>query len=324
MKIRSTILAALLVLQLVIAGGLLYASHSKKVTRPEGMLLTFDPAAISKVEIADSDEASVVLSKNGDKWQLPDNSNVPADGTKMDALVTAMSELQTGWAVATKASSHAQLEVAEDDHQRRVKLYEGDQLVGDLYIGTSPGMRRVHARKVDTDEVYSVALNSYDMPAATADWLQKDILAAKEITALSLADAKLSKQDDAWQIAIGESEAVAADDGKVNALTGAIQRLRVQDVAAGLPADATPVSVSVTAEGGELEYQLVEAGEEYYASRSDIDAVFTIQKSDYESIANVSADELKVDPEPAEPEATETQTSGETTTPASGESEVKE
>jgi hypothetical protein len=335
MTIRSTILAALLVVQLVVAGGLLYASHSKKVTRPDGVLLEFDTATVDRIEIADGvDDSSVRLTKNGDDWLLPDNSNVPANTEKMQNLVSAMADLQTGWAVATKPASHAQLEVAEDDHQRRVKLYNGDELVGDLYVGTSPGMRRVHARKADADEVYSVALNSYDMPAASADWLQKDLLAATDITALGIGNATLAKQEDAWQLSAGDGEPVAADDGKVNALTGALSRLRVQDVAAELPAEATPVSISVTSADGELAYQLVEAGEDYYITRADIDAVFTIQKSDYESIANVSVDDLKVEVVEEDPPAEDSANTAEsgssessTAAPASStetETQVKE
>ena len=52
MTTKSTILAALLVVQLVVAGGLLYANHTKKVTRPDGVLLEFDAAAVDKVELS--------------------------------------------------------------------------------------------------------------------------------------------------------------------------------------------------------------------------------------------------------------------------------
>lgn len=302
MKTGSTLLSVLLVVQLAVAGGLLYASHSNKVTRPQGALLEYDPAVIDRLEIAAGADQTIVLGKLDGQWQLPDNRGVPVQSGKVEALIESMAELETGWAVATKSSSHAQLEVAEADYQRRVKLFRDDQLSADLYIGSSPGMRRVHARTVDSDDVYSVALNSYDMPVTTADWLQKDLIAATDITVLTLADAMLAKQDDNWLMTTSEGEAIAVDPGKVNALTGALQRLAVQDIVSELPTDARVVTIGVSAAAGDLEYELYEIGQDYFVSRNDIDAVFSIQKADYESIG-VSADDLKPDPPAADDEA---------------------
>ena len=105
--------------------------------------------------------------------------------SRVNTLLDSLAAARTGWAVATRDESHLQLLVAEDKFNRKVSLFSNDEEVSKLFVGSSPGLRRSHARVADVVDVYSVALNDYDIPASTAEWIEKDILAIDTIDEFS-------------------------------------------------------------------------------------------------------------------------------------------
>ena len=50
-----------------------------------------------------------------------------------------------------------------------------------MLLGTSPGFRKVHVRRPNEKEIYTVNLNTYDMPVADTEWLDKALLSAKDV-----------------------------------------------------------------------------------------------------------------------------------------------
>ncbi len=64
-----------------------------------------------------------------------------------------------------------------------------DKVVGDLYLGTSPGFKKVHARRADSDDIYAITFANYEATARTDDWLDKALLKPTgDVTAVTRPD----------------------------------------------------------------------------------------------------------------------------------------
>ncbi|MCX4029250.1 DUF4340 domain-containing protein [Endozoicomonas sp. SM1973] len=304
----KTWLTGLLAIQLVLVAGLFWSNEYQQQQNIQQRLFSFKQADVNKVVISDSDN-SVSISKVNGQWLLPDVANLPANVDKLTDVLAKLKSIQTGWPVATTTSSHERFEVSEDKFQRQVQLYQGDKLVGELLVGTSPGFRKVHIRKPEEDVVYTAKLNSYELPAKGDDWLDKSLLAAggvDKIKSIKGADYYLEKSGDSWTFAINKQPLLSSetidtklDVEKAKQLAKTFTNFQVQGVAKSPPkadnTDNKQVTIEVVTEKGSFSYQLTTVKDKYFAKRSDIDQTFTISKYDYERIAQIGLSQLAAD-----------------------------
>jgi len=232
---RIAWLAGLLVVQLLIVAALLMGRGDFRQP-DQGTLFDFDRAAIDRLVITES-ENQVELARRDAQWQLPDT--VPADAAKIEDLLDKLAALRAPWPIATTAGAQARFEVAEGNHQRRVRLETGGQAVAELYLGTSPGFRRLHARLPGRDEIYEVELTHFQLPANPDEWLDRGLLQAQgEIAAIAREGVwRLARSDEGWMLEDG-----AADSSAAEQLAARFANLRVlgladaDELAADLPA----------------------------------------------------------------------------------------
>ncbi|OED35644.1 hypothetical protein AB833_29615 [Chromatiales bacterium (ex Bugula neritina AB1)] len=296
MKTIQTILVAVLIAQLLFAGGLYYSKKAKAVVRPEGALVEFDSAGIDRIEIEDQ-QGKVVLARSDNGWGLPEYGDLPVQSSKVSAVLDSLNGVKTGWAVATRASSHPQLEVAEDDFTRRVKLSSDEQIAADVFIGTSPGLRRSHARRAGNDEVYAIAINSYDLPADRSQWLAKDILSTEAEIDIVIEGNTLQRVDGEWKLTDAEGIQQNAKQDSAEDLVSAVKTLRVLDIADDQPDDATETTLMTTAGDQTLTYTFLADNGNYIVRRSDIDSPFKITRTVYEKLAEFDVTQLLPDVE---------------------------
>ena len=188
------ILAILLVAQVVFAVGMSFTGPSLTAVRPDTPLLELAENAVDRLTIEGSDNQQLALSRQGEEWVLPEKGNFPADQTRIDRLLDQLSGLKRGLPVATTKGAQKRFRVSDDAFERRVTLSRGDETLSKLYLGTSPGMRRVHARTSDDDAVYTVDFGVYDAPGNSEDWEDKSVLqiSRSEIGKIILAGLTLS------------------------------------------------------------------------------------------------------------------------------------
>ena len=286
-----TWLSIALAVQLIIAGGLLAAHRQSSTEDVAQPLLASARDSIDRIVIS-TDESSVTLTKAEDQWRMDGQENLPVAESKLEGVIDQIETAKAGWPVARTDSSRERLEVADDKYQKRLQLYSGDEMVSDLYVGTSPGFHKVHVRRAGEDEVYAVVLNSYDLTAKTDDWLDKEVLKVDEITQIKGADFNLKNVDNSWTFVNEDNqEALELDKDKAKELASAISSLRVQGIA-DRTLDETPVEIAVSGSDGEVKYQFAENDNKYYVTRSDIGAVFTLNKFDYERITKFNRNQL--------------------------------
>lgn len=295
----TSLLGGLLVAQLVLAGALMLGRDAGTVeARP---LLNFPASEVDRIVIDDNSNSSTLQLADG-QWQLAEAGSLPANSSRISGLLDNLTALSTTWPVASTTASHERFEVAEDKFQRRLRLYQDEQLLGEYYFGTAPAFRQTHGRRADEDEVYALAINNFDLPGDSNDWLDKSLVSAGGPESIEGPDFALSRNGEQWQLADGPGSAALAEPDlkEVDALVSALANLRVlrvEDAPAG-----EVVQLAVSAEDGQWRYEFVQADSKYYVRRSDRPQSFTISQSDFERIAGKRRADLTASELPPLPE----------------------
>jgi hypothetical protein len=277
------LLGGLLAAQLVLAAALSFNTLRERGADASAPLLDFPVADVDRIVIDDDAMKSTTLARAGEGWQLDSLSDLPANNAKTDGLLQSLADLRTTMPVVSTAAGRARFEVTEDKFQRRLRLYDGEKLLGEYFFGTSPGFRRTHGRRAEDDAVYALAFNNFDLPGDGNDWLNKSLLAAEKPQSVRGADFELRKNGDAWSLADVEA-AEQLDVAKVNELVSALESLRVLRAEDTMP-EGDWVEIGVSGAGTEWQYEFLDADGKYYVKRSDQQRAFTISQTDYERIA---------------------------------------
>jgi len=269
------ILSGLLLVQLVLAVAINRSSDEYGAFQPKQKLLAFDKAAVDGLRIEDG-STQVALERVKGHWQLPKEQGFPADQAGVEALLKKLAALDKGWPVATSASATRRFKVAKDRFERRLTLLSGDQTLAQLYVGSSPGYRKVYVRPAGEQAVYSVPFNSWEASAKETDWIDKGLLSldAKGIVAIELPGIELQRQDKQWRLADqGKDEKLAKD--AVERLVRQLSGLRIEAPAVKQKLPEKPLlEVKVTRKQGDpLNYRFYQdqQGKDYIVQRSDIE-----------------------------------------------------
>lgn len=293
----GTVLGALLAGQLLIVAVLL-AAQAGGVREPEPFL-SFDAEAADSVEVSNED-GSVRLAREGELWTLEDG--LPADDSKVTEMLDKLADAAGGWPVATSDGAAERFEVTEDGHQRHIRIAAGDDHLADIYLGTSPGFRRVHARHAAGGDVYAIDFSNYEAGVKAGDWLERTLLRPEgtlsRIERTGENGFTLTRtDDDVWDA--GEA---TLDVDEVQTFVGRFTGLSVTGTSdAELPEEAT-ATFHLTDDEGLQELALYQQDDDYTATSNRIAGQFEVASYIAERM-NVTLADLM--PEPEEPEDTE-------------------
>ena len=269
-------------------------------------LLKLAEEQVDRLLISDAD-SKLEMRRDGDAWRMPEYHNLAVQDSLAERLLAELPGTSRGFPIAGSSGAKQRFEVAEDNFQRRVQYFAGEEQLAQLFLGTSPGFRQIHVRPGQEDLVYSIEFNSYDVPVNSTHWLDKTLLQVEEPSAISGVDYRIQRSDGQWR---GEDGA-AASETAVESLTNGLASLRVTGAAdaettAILEEMAAPPVLSVSAGDTAYDYHLYEIEGAYYLRRSDIPVFFALSKFDYDRLNDSNASTLFPPPEEdaaAEPES---------------------
>ena len=273
-------LGGALVAQLAVAIGLeLFDARRAEFVVP-GPLLALDAGAVDTIGIGDG-ESQVTLTRDAlgsSEWTVMggDGPALPAAAAAIDAQLDRLAGLDGGLPVATSAAAREQLEVADDDHQRRVTLGSGGDTLATVFVGTSPGFRKAHVRLDGQDAIHAAELDVFELPATLDGWLDKALLAVPEPTRIAGEGWAIESAEDGWTL-VEAAEDETLDDAAVQRLVDAVTGLRVTGTveSTGVPTgDATVLTV--TGEGGGRTLTVRADDDAPTVRRDDIDADFML------------------------------------------------
>ncbi len=209
------ILSGLLILQIILAA---VAFWPREVTAVESGPLFAELAdtEIVRLTITDNEGNVADLQRQGDDWVLASGGGYPADAAKIEPILERIAAAQTNRQVTTTAASHRQLQVAEDNFVRRIKLETGSGAAYTFYLGSTASANATHVRRAGDDPTYLVNdLSVWELTPTASNWIDAEYVALDRngVTAVTLQNAngtfsfnKIS--DEAWtlnDLAEGES-----------------------------------------------------------------------------------------------------------------------
>ena len=128
------------------------------------------------IESKSAESTRIVLKKKEGTWVLPDAYDAPAESARVSSLLDRLVALKRGLPIATSESALRRFKVVDGDFERRLVLSAGDRLLGTVYFGSSPGLRKSDARTAEDRAVYAVDLPTYELPTDLGAWLDEDLL----------------------------------------------------------------------------------------------------------------------------------------------------
>jgi hypothetical protein len=180
------ILAVLLAAQLLLAAGIGLSDRGVTATSEPVALVSFDPKNIDRITLEGPEDAKVTLAKKDGNWVLPESAGFPANSNKVKQLFERLKALRSGTPVATSHGARERFKVSDDTFERRISLSRGDETLARLYLGSSPGMRLIHARNEADNGIHAVKLAAYDVPVTAAEWEDKSVLTLSKSTISSI------------------------------------------------------------------------------------------------------------------------------------------
>ena len=269
---NQRILIGILALQVILVA----AAFLNRLREPEvpEEFLSVQLEDVTAIQIT-SDQGKVELARReAGGWQLADGN--PADDEKVDRVFGDFVGIKGGWPVATSISSAERFEVADDAFQKRVVLTAGDDVLADVYLGSSPGYRSVHARLADSSSVYSIKFSNYELSTDISSWIYKKLLSAEgEVSKISRSDGfSLTKTADTWT----SEPAVELDLNEVKSFVDRFADLSIYDINETDVSSIDPINFALVDGSGEYSLKLFhdEENNDWIASSSRVDGMYSI------------------------------------------------
>jgi hypothetical protein len=284
---RIPLLTGLLVAQLLILAVLLLVGDEEGSVAE---LLSFEGTAVTALTIEDGDGNVVSLEQIDGQWQV---GELPAEAGKVEGVIESLAGGSASWPVATTESSQARFEVTEDAFQRRVAFAGESGELATLYLGSSPGFRRIHARQADSAAIFSIDFGVHELPTDASDWLDKQLLRTEAVASVTFpeGDVLARDEDGGWTV-----DGLAADAEAAGRYVDRIEGLSVLGVHEWDPDTVLgdPVSVAIQdSEGAHvLTFRFNDAADEYVLESDRLPGAFTVASYIVEQILVPAADLL--------------------------------
>ena len=300
MKKWITILSGLLLMQLVLALVINMGRQEYGAFQAQEKLLAFDTQAVDGLRIEDN-ENKLVLKKQEGKWLLPESGNFPVNADSVERLLEKLSAFEKGWPVATTSGAIQRFKVADDEFERKLTVLSGEEVLALIYVGTSPGFRKIHVRPVDENAVFSVAFNSWEANAKADDWIDKDLfkLDENEIKSVEMPGFVLQQEAGSLKIAdLNDTEQINVEESRslLSNLTGLrIQSLLGTEAKPEYRQDEPTLEIKVVGNDGEaLDYRFSkpQEGSYYVLKRSDQDHYVKVAEHTVNPISEMTREKL--------------------------------
>ena len=193
-------------------------------------LLSFSKNDISKIQLK-TKENTLSIIKEGDNWVLPSYHTFPVKTSKITDLLTNLSNLKKGWPVGKTAVASKQLKTTQEDSDKQLHLFKGDNIIHTIYFGTSPSFKKVHMRVDANKEIYLLPFETYRLRTDELSWRDDSLLQQdkNKISKVTLGAVELINNDNVWKLPdLKETEEMVSEE--VDRLLSAITNLRFDDI----------------------------------------------------------------------------------------------
>ncbi len=197
------ILSVVLLVQVALSIALFSFGNKSQAFATDEKLIDLKFESVDRIRIEDGDKQSVTMNKQEKRWILPDLYDFPVSAEKLDRIMNKLLNTSKGWPVATTAGAAKRFKVSKEVFERRIDFDKGEKTLKTLFIGTSPGFKKVHARLSGQNDVYAIAFSAFEASSKAGDWADKNFLNLNqsEITRIQLPSVEIERQDDKLVVA---------------------------------------------------------------------------------------------------------------------------
>ena len=307
-----TVLVTLLVAQGALALFLNMTGDDYSAYQPEEKLLTVDLKTVNAITIEDADK-TLRLEKSEKQWQLPALANFPVSEIKFEQVLGKLNQLEKGWPSAKTEEAAERFKVSTKQFERKLTLYKGEKAVQILFIGTSPGFRKVHVRIDGDNNIYTVEFSAFELSANANDWANQSLLhiSENELIKAEFPSFTLKREGDIFIVEnLKENEVTAQQEAR--ALAQKSERINYLQVLGNEDKESYNQSVPEFAyilhlkDGEQLTYSFSkpEGWEDYVLKRSDLGYFFKVSSETVKQIKGMGRGQLvTIKEEQSEPES---------------------
>lgn len=221
------LLLVLLLLQCAIAASIFWPDTIDENQLTQAPLAPFTATVVDEIRISDGFDNETLLMRDGQNWIMPDFNNLPVDIDRVDTLLQSITQRDGSWPIAQSLTARQRFQVADYHYQRRlIFLSEGESLAT-IYMGTSPGYRKVHARNENHDAIYSINFSNFEAPAFSGGWLDPRLLQVRVPLQIDTDFYNLYFENGAWLSRTGGSP----DEEELGSLLIALKTFQVDGIA---------------------------------------------------------------------------------------------
>ena len=253
-----------------------------------------EPYFLDEILVEDDEGNEAVLLKAGENWVLPDLTGLAVDPELIEALLQNVVHVDTSWPVANSVAARQRFALTDYNFLRRLTLIGKGEILGTIYLGKSPGFKKVYARNSSQNDIFALSFNSVDASGMEADWLDKSLLQIPSPHSISTDSYSLHKQETGW---LSDSGATP-DTRELDALLLALASIQVQGIARDKLQQtlsiATPeIKLTVKTVDAETHIALFTLGEQHYIQRSDYALFFTLSDYDFDRFSTLDTRRLR-------------------------------
>ena len=197
-----TLLSAVLAVQVILAAILFGYRGDTGAFHSDQSLLGLSQDGFDAVSIEQKDKPALTLKKDKDVWLLPGYFNVPVDNGKFDDFSRKLLALKTSWPVANTEDAAERFQVNKDKYERKIVFQKDGKPVKTLYLGTSPGFKKIHARIDGNNDIQSIDFAAFEASVTPEDWMKQDLakIDPSQISQIKGNDFTLVKADKDWAV----------------------------------------------------------------------------------------------------------------------------
>ena len=196
------LLLLLLVLQAGLVAWINLPSDDPGAFEADKPLLAVDAESMDAATIEQQGEAPLRMERKENRWVLPGKGDFPVSSAKLDQFTEKLLGAERSWPVGKTLVAARQFKVTPDQFERRVRFFRGTDVLGDVFLGSSPGFRKVHARLDGDSHTYAIDFNAFDAPVEADSWYDTEVLktAAEDIARIDLGAYALRAGDGGFQV----------------------------------------------------------------------------------------------------------------------------
>lgn len=307
------ILIALLVVQLGLALFLFLRADDSGAARPQPLLADFDAAKVTRLLVSSPQSKKPIdLVKRDSGWVLASHFDHPVTESKVSDLLSSLAKMAAPSPIATQASRHKQLRVADDDHERKLHVTVGGKEIV-VILGGPAGSRRTAVRLGSDARVFAVqGISSWSAGTEPRMWIDTSYVSVPkdEIAKISIRrDGKSielarTSATDPWTAAIDGTPIALAkgeslDTAAIDSIVSAAATISLDEP--GDPKrDASKPTATITIERrstnntsvAPVTFDVVEDGDHYWVRQQGVAHAGLVDKDSLDNVVNVARDKL--------------------------------